>query len=40
MCRALADTRMAVRVDGEVRGLATPSHGYDSEAAFVAAVLE
>ncbi len=39
-CQALTDHRVAVRVGGEVKGLTTPTKGYDSEAAFVMDVLK
>ena len=39
-CQVLTDHRVAVRVGGVVTGLTTPTKGYDSESAFVTAVLE
>ena len=40
VCESLAAKRIAVRVGGAVKGLATPPGGYDTESAFVGAVLE
>ena len=40
VCRTLTDYRVAVRVGGVLNGLATPTEGYVTESAFVAAVLE
>ena len=39
-CRVLADHRAAVRVGGVVKGLTTPTKGYESEPAFVSDVLK
>ena len=39
-CQALTDHRVAVRVGGVVKGLTTPTKGYDSEPAFVTDVLK
>lgn len=40
ICQILADHRVAIRVGGVVKGLTTPTKGYDSEPAFVIAVLK
>lgn len=40
VCETLANHRVAVRVGGAVKGVATRPQGYTKESAFVAAVLE
>ena len=40
VCQVLADHRVAVRMGGAVKGLTTPPQDYDSESAFVTAVLK